>query len=246
MKPFLILQVRPTDKASDNELQSILNFGNVQEGEYLRVRMEQNGIPENINLDDYSGVIMGGGPSNISNLITEKTPAQIKFEKQLKPLLDKITEKDFPYLGICYGLGYLVNHQGYTVSKEKYSEAITAPIITITEEGKKDPLLKGLPEQFQAFVGHKEACQNIPPNATLLATGEICPYHMIRIKNNIYATQFHPELDVEGIILRINIYKNAGYFPAKNAQSIIDECRQQSVSTPNEILKRFVQKYKKN
>lgn len=245
MKPFLILQLRPNDQASDGEYKAFLKFGKLSESDTVRIRMDQTGVPSNINLDDYSGVIVGGGPSNVSDSPEKKSPEQKKFESELTPLLDQIIEHDFPFLGACYGLGYLATHQGATVSKEKYSEGISAPVISLTEEGKKDPLLQGLPEKFQAFVGHKEACQGIPENSVLLATGDICPHQMIRIKNNIYATQFHPELDSDGIVLRINVYKNAGYFPPEDAEKLIKEAYEQEVSVPEKILARFVERYKK-
>ena len=37
---------------------------------------------------------------------------------------------------------------------------------------------------------------------------------MFRVGQIIYATQFHPELDVAGIVARVRVYQHAGYFPA--------------------------------
>jgi GMP synthase (glutamine-hydrolysing) len=141
-------------------------------------------------------------------------------------------------------VGILSSHQGACVSKEKYGEDVGAVTVKVNEEGKKDDLLKGLPEEFRAFVGHKEACQGVPESGVLLASSDTCPVQMYRVKNNVYATQFHPELDVEGIITRVKVYKNAGYFPPEDAQKIIDEAKEENVTVPEQILKRFVQKYK--
>ncbi|MDC0414105.1 hypothetical protein OAM75_04000 [Gammaproteobacteria bacterium] len=44
---------------------------------------------------------------------------------------------------------------------------------------------------------------------------------MFRVKSNIYATQFHPEADAAGFTVRINIYKDYGYFPADSAKKLI-------------------------
>src|SRR5438270_365463 len=76
----------------------------------------------------------------------------------------------------------------------------------------EDPLTQGMPSKFQAFTGHKEACQSLPRNTVLLASSEQCPVHMLRYKNNIYATQFHPEADKEGWEIRLRAYKYKGYF----------------------------------
>ncbi len=244
MKPFLILQLRPEDAASDGEYEAFLRFGGLAESDVHRVRLEQSGLPE-INLDDYSGVIVGGGPYNVSDPEEKKSPEQKRAEEDLARLIGQIVERDFPFLGACFGLGFLVKHQGGRVSKEKYAEEVGAVTVKINQEGEKDFLLKGLPKEFRAFVGHKEACQNVPEGAVLLASSDTCPSQMIRVKENIYATQFHPELDVPGIILRINVYKHAGYFPPEDAEKLIDQVKQEQVTVPMMILKRFVDRYRR-
>jgi len=205
--------------------------------------MEKESIPQ-INLDDYSGIILGGGPSNISDDEDKKYPYQIKFEVELNALLDKVFEHDFPMLGTCYGIGALVRHQVGKVSKENYSEDVGVIHIELTEAGKNDELLKGLPTKFMAYGGHKEACQTLPGHATLLARSNICPIQMIRFGQNIYATQFHTELDEEGLIIRINTYKNHGYFSPEDSEKLILIAKNNLVTTPRLILSQFIKRYK--
>ena len=118
--------------------------------------------------------------------------------------------------------------------------------ITLTEEGRKDPLLEGLPEVFRAFVGHKESCMELPPGAVLLASSKRCPHHMFRIRKNIYGTQFHPELDFENLEIRINVYKNAGYFPPEDAEKLIEMGRKENIIYPMMIMKNFIERYKRD
>ena len=92
------------------------------------------------------------------------------------------------------------------------------------------------------MVGHKEACDEVPQSAVLLVTSKPCPVQMFRIKKNIYATQFHPEADAEEFILRINIYKNHGYFAPKKAKELIAALKNIETPIAKEILKRFVKK----
>ena len=70
----------------------------------------------------------------------------------------------------------------------------------------------GLPADFAAYGGHKEAVTRLPPRAVQLATSPACPVQAFRIGRNVYATQFHPELDIDGLCTRIDVYKHAGYF----------------------------------
>ena len=242
MKPFLILQLRPEDKASDGELEAILEFGRLTKDDIHRVRMEQLGIPH-VDLDDYSGVILGGGPYNNCDPEEKKGDIQRRLEVDIKELLDQIVERDFPFLGICYGVGALGTHQSCLISKD-YGEDVGAVTVKLTEEGVQDDLLKGLPTEFRAFVGHKEGCGQLSDEITKLAYSDSCPVQMFRLKNNIYATQFHPELDLPGIILRINVYKHAGYFPEEDAEELIEDCEKENITEPMKVLQNFVNKYR--
>lgn len=245
MKPFLILQLRPEDEASDNEFSAFLKYGGLSEKEVHRIRMEKEGIP-NIDLENYSGVILGGGPSNVSDKAEVKKDYEKRFENDLDNLLTQVFKNDIPFLGVCYGIGAVNKFKGGIVSKEKYSEPVGTVEIELTENSIADDLLKELPKKFMAYCGHKEACQTLPEDAKLMAKSKDCPFQMIKFKNNIYAMQFHTELDEEGILLRIEVYKNYGYFSPEDAKILIKKAKEYKVTVPNKILNRFVQKYRKN
>jgi GMP synthase (glutamine-hydrolysing) len=100
-----------------------------------------------------------------------------------------------------------------------------------------------MPEHFDAFVGHKEACRVLPPTAVLLATSPQCPVQMFRVKRNVYATQFHPELDVPGIITRVRVYRHAGYFAPAELEPLIARLSQAAVTEPARLLANFVARY---
>ncbi len=243
MKPFLILQLRPETAASDDEYMAFLEFGGLDIKHTKRLRIEKHGLPK-IQLKDYSGVIIGGGPFNISDPEEHKSAEQKKVEQDLHHLLDEIIDRDFPFLGCCYGIGILAKHLGAKVSKEKYSESAGAVTIKLSKAASNDPLTTGLQTEFRAFVGHKEAVQELPSGATLLASSKTCPIQLFKTKQNIYATQFHPELDSHGLEVRINIYKHAGYFPPEDAEKLIAAAHQEVVFVPEELLKRFVERYR--
>ena len=157
--------------------------------------------------------------------------------------MPEITARDFPYLGCCYGIGILGHHLGAIVSKARYSEPVGTSDCSLTPDGGSDPICDGLPEQFQAFVGHKEAVQDLPANCRHLVSSPTCPMQMIRYGSNVYATQFHPEADSEGFETRIRIYKHRGYFPPEDADRLIEMCRAADVHAPERILRNFVRAY---
>lgn len=240
-KPCLVLQLRPERAAADDEYRAMLRAADLEVGDTVRVLMDQD-LPD-IELDDFSAVIVGGGPSNVSSPDAEKYDYQRKFEPRLKKLMTEIVGRDFPYLGACYGLGILADVLGGRVSEQRYGEAVGAQTIEVTEQGRVDPLLQGVTESFRAFVGHKEACQDVPPGAVLLAGSADCPVQMIRVGQHVYATQFHPELDGDGLALRIEIYRHAGYFEPQEAEDLIALGHQESVTVPGEILRRFIARF---
>ena len=233
--------MRPEDETANSEFKAILRVGGLTPDDVHRVRLEKENPP--IALHDYCAIIAGGSPFDISTPEDQKSPIQKNIEAFFNALFDVVVPTDFPFLGACSGNGLLGNYCGTPISKT-YSEPISSVNVQITEEGAKDPLLKDLPQTFSALVGHKEACDVVPSGAVLLVTSKACPVQMFRIKNNIYATQFHPEADTDEFILRIHTYKNYGYFPPEKAEELIAQVRETNTPIPKEILKRFVEKYR--
>lgn len=245
MKPFLILQLRPETDASDDEYQAFLNKGGLLADETVRVRLDQTGLPADLALGDYSGVIVGGGPGCISDPPEKKSAIERRIEAAVLALIPLIVARDFPFMGCCYGIGILAHHLGGEVSKERFSENVGATDCTITVEGRNDQLLMGLPDRFRAFVGHKEAVQHLPPGAVHLLSSPACPFQMIRYGKNVYATQFHPEADSDGFEVRIRIYKDRGYFAPEDSTRLIGMCRNEDVHVPARILRKFVNTYRR-
>ncbi|MGQ7844883.1 glutamine amidotransferase [Granulosicoccus sp. 3-233] len=245
MKPFLILQLRPETAASDDEFNAILDKGGLSVEQARRIRLDQEYLPQDLSLDDYSGVIVGGGPGCVSDAEHGKSAMDKQIESAVLGLMPQITETDFPFLGCCYGIGILAHHLGATVSKEQYGEAVGAVECELTQAGRQDPILDGVDERFRAFVGHKEAVQHLPEGCEHLAQSEPCPYQMIRYRDNVYATQFHPEADGNSFEVRIQVYRNAGYFPPEEAQKLVDMCRAEDIRMPERILTNFVRRYKR-
>ena len=116
--------------------------------------------------------------------------------------------------------------------------------VGMTEAGRSDPLLAGFPERITVLLGHKEACDTLPEGTTLLMTGTACPLQMFRCGNNVYATQFHPEGDGEGFTMRIHAYKNHGYFDPDEADNLIDAVCEKDTPHAQEILRRFINRYR--
>jgi GMP synthase (glutamine-hydrolysing) len=239
VKPFLLLSSRAEDLAVEEEYAAFLACTKLPAERLHRFRLEAAPLPP-IRLDDYAGIMLGGGPFNSSDPEESKSPVQLRVERELAGLLDEVVARDFPFFGACYGVGTLGVHQGGVVDRT-YSEPIAAVRIELTADALADPVLDGVPERFDAFVGHKEACRVLPPSAVLLASSASCPVQMFRVGRNVYATQFHPELDVAGIITRVRVYQHAGYFDPAELNDLIATLTPAVVTEPGRILANFAQ-----
>ena len=237
--PFLLLSVRPEDAAAADEYAAIQRFAGLGAGGIRRIRLDRKPLPC-LSLDDFSGVLLGGGPYNYTDSV--KSAVQLRVEADIARLLAEVLERDFPFLGCCYGIGSLGTQIGASVDRS-HAEPISSVPITLTADGRADPLFAELPETFEAFVGHKEAIRSLPDGATVLASSAACPVQAFRIGRNVYATQFHPELDVDGICTRIDIYKNYGYFEPDSAEELKAAMRTRHVEYPAQILRAFVGRF---
>ncbi|MGN6406355.1 glutamine amidotransferase [Sinomonas sp.] len=241
MRPFLLLASRDHDVVADDEYRAFCEYAGLTPGELVRVRAEAGPLPA-IRLEDYSGVILGGSPFTASDPEEQKSECQRRVEKEIGTLLDRIVEEDFPFFGACYGVGLLGTHEGAVVDR-RFGEPVGPVRVQLSPAGVVDPLCAGLQPSFDAFVGHKEAVRTLPSNAALLAGSASCPVQMFRFKRNLYATQFHPELDLPGLERRVDAYRHSGYFPPEEADAVKDRARRAHVHEPQRILRNFVERY---
>ncbi len=243
MKPFLILQLRPEPEASDNEYEAIMDKGRLRPDQTHRICLDREPIPDGVSLDDYSGVIVGGGPGCVSDDPAKKSAMDKRIESAVLGMMPEITARDYPFMGCCYGIGILAHHLGAPVNKSRYSEKVGITLCKITSDGAGDPMLRDCPAEFQALVGHKEAVQELPRDCVQILASDPCPFQMIRYKSNVYATQFHPEADAGVFETRIRVYASYNYFPPEETERVREIVLGADIHAPELILKNFVERY---
>jgi GMP synthase (glutamine-hydrolysing) len=239
MKPFLFLAARPEADAVGPEYESMrVAMGLEPERlEHLRLDREPLGEPP---LDRVAGVVVGGSSYNVITPERQKSATQRRVEDDLARLAEAALARDFPVLFTCYGIGVLTRVLGGTLGT-RYAEPADSIELTLTPEGVADPLVGVLPERFHAFAGHKEAADDLPPDAVLLASSARCPVQVYRVGRRVYATQFHPEVSAEDFIARAVVYRHHGYFPADELDAFNARVAAASVTEPRRMLRRFVE-----
>lgn len=238
-RPFLFISARPEVEAVGPEYESVRRATGLDAGrlEHHRIDVETLGdaVPGR-----FAGLIVGGSPYNVTTPHEHKHPVQRRVEADLARLAEQALETDHPVLFTCYGIGVLTLVLGGEVGTT-YGEQAAAVEITLTDEGRADPLLSGLPERFDALVGHKEATDRLPSDAVHLAGSASCPVQVYRVGRNVYATQFHPEVSTADFIARAEVYRHHGYFPARELRAVSERLAAASVTEPQRMLRRFVE-----
>lgn len=145
-------------------------------------------------LANYRALVVLGGPDS-ANDDTDKMKGELAFIRQ-------VLDAKVPYLGICLGLQTLVKAAGGQVVRSAVKEVgFINPdgnqhTVTITNEGKTDPLLAGLPEELDVFQLHGETVE-LTPTMKVLAVGKFCQNQIIKVTDNAYGIQSHFEVTPE-------------------------------------------------
>lgn len=241
MLPFLLLTTRPEESEAAEEVGCFLRATGLRPDDIVHRRLDLD--PHSpIDLGLYSGVFLGGSPFNYTTPPQERSHVQLAVESALARLVPTIADLDFPFFGACYGIGALTANLGGVIGTF-HGETSGVVDVALTPEGRTDLLLAGIPERFPVIVGHKEAGERLPPGATLLVAGDTCPVQMFRVGDNVYATQFHPELDHASFAARMTTYRDHGYFRPEDHGRILAEASTHDLSVAPGILRAFVDRY---
>ncbi len=238
---FLMMTTRTIETVAESEREAMLRLTGLGEDDLVNVRLERELFPQ-IDFRHWDGVILCGSSYDVSAREDDKSLRQLDIERNMRELTTRAIKQDFPILGICYGLGIVAQNLGGTVGHDIH-EDISAPVLQVTAEGRRDPLLDGVPERFHAYVGHHESVVIPPPQMVPLVTGAVAPLQMARVGRNVYLTQFHPELDFDGISVRIESFADYGYYPPEERALVEARVAGVDVSHAHKILSNFVERF---
>ena len=122
-------------------------------------------------------------------------------------LTRRILAMRMPVFASCFGFQAIVQALGGELAKDPARAELGTHVVTLTEEGRVDPLFGDLPPVFDAQFGHNDSAIRLPDELIHLASTERCPYQAIRVRGcPVVATQFHPELNRSGNLDRFRNY----------------------------------------
>ncbi len=243
MKPFALLAARPPSLLADSEYEAYLSMGGLEPHELERFQLSEMDA-KSLNVEDYRGFICTGSPYSYSYAQEDKPEEHLATESNLDILLKQILEKNLPFLGVCYGMQAIAVALGDELTQET-AEQLSIVEITLTEAARQDPVFQMLPDTFHTILGHEDSLARVPDEAVLLAHSAKCPIQAIRYRDNAYGFQFHPEITMETLQYRLDLYAGR-YFPIGHDKVIIAQGEGRDMTIAAQLVSSFVEHYREH
>jgi GMP synthase-like glutamine amidotransferase len=140
-------------------------------------------------LENYDALWVLGGAMDVWDV--DEFPWLIEEKRAIRHFVRNLQR---PYLGICLGHQLLADALGGTCGPMRDSKVIGPNRVRLTDDGKGDPLFKGSQHEFDAMQWHSVRVAQMPEDAVRLARSESCCCEAMKIGDNAWGVQFHPEL----------------------------------------------------
>ena len=231
---FLLLQIR--DQSDPIRLQEVGCFARaiqcdkdfIKTHDLLSQRLTKNDL-------DQTDAVLIGGSGNYS------AAGQSEWLDQILCDLCLLRDLNKPTFASCWGFQALARALGGRCIHDPAHAELGTIELHLTEEGKQDPLFSHLGTPFLGQAGHEDHVVELPEGVVLLASSNLVKHQAFKLADSpIYCTQFHPDLDHESLLGRINAYPQ---YVERIAGTSAAEFAKQCVDTPGTrlLLKRFAQ-----
>jgi GMP synthase-like glutamine amidotransferase len=141
--------------------------------------------------DRFDAVMVFGGRMNVGEE-TEHPWLEEEYE-----LLRRWVADEKPLLGVCLGAQTLAHATGGRVGRAPLWRAGFYGV-TLTEEGRSDPVLGVLPERFEALLANAYEFEPAPGSTRLAVTNG--QQQAFRVGTRAWGVQFHPEARKEQVL----------------------------------------------
>ncbi len=231
----LLLQFRPDPVVSDHEYHLVLKGSGLQEGELVVANALVSSLGDEV-LEGIDAVIIGGSGDYL--LSRGDIPEVVE---RVARLIQVIRERRIPLLGICFGAQLMTQALGGKVELDvERAELGTFDIETLPAAA-RCPLFGEASPRFAAQLGHKDHLTVLPEGAVHLAASERSRHQAYTfVGEPLYALTFHPELDEEAVLYRVDYYATEYLTPRETLVQMRERVRPSPEASS--FLSRFIER----
>jgi GMP synthase (glutamine-hydrolysing) len=243
---YLLLQTRnPGDPMAAQEVRC---FARVlgSDAQHIEAFDLINGAPSRDKLQSVDMVLLGG--SGHHSAASSLPPDSIQNPSRPRPWLGRafdslreIHAMSKPTFASCWGFQAMARAMGGECVNDLANAELGTVQLTLTAEGRRDPVFGQLPSTFTGQAGHEDHVVKLPPEAVLLASTDRVREQAFCFRDRpIYCTQFHPELDRTAVLERVVAYPE---YVTRIVRVPFDSFLASVQETPeaNSLLRRFVE-----
>lgn len=202
MLKVLLVQIRK-DAMKEHEYGCVVEKLGISSDELVAWNIFEQ-LLEPQDLERYDAVIFGG--SGAYCVSEKEIPEEIA---SLERCIVAAREQKVPMLGICFGHHLIAEALGGTVVQDKDRQEVGTFALARMNAAARDPLFSHLPATFLVQEGHKDHVVALPPGAVHLALTPQSRFQAFTFPGEpIYSVQFHPELDREDVLSRVEYYRH--------------------------------------
>ena len=139
-------------------------------------------------LDGFDILISMGGPMDVWQ---KKEHPWIVSE--LDAIREWVGDARRPFLGFCLGHQLLAEALGGEVGPAAEPEIGVMPV-RLTDAGRRNPFLRGVPDEFLCLQWHGAEVIRAPAGAEVLVSSPACAVNALAFGDRAFSVQFHVEL----------------------------------------------------
>lgn len=172
--------------------------------------------------DGLDGLVVMGGPMGVGDSVA------YPYLRDEQALIRACLGTGVPVLGICLGSQLLAAALGAQVRPGRSIE-LGWHDVTLTAEGRHDPVLGRLPRRFVPLHWHNDVF-DLPPGATALASSESTTVQAFRVGAATYGLLFHLEADQRQVEAMARAFPDDVSAAGTTPRALTDETRSDALA----------------